>query len=47
MLDNAYLDKSLPPHEAQVMTIWWCNTPEFAGSRPLRQRFKQDFPSRN
>jgi hypothetical protein len=44
VLDDTYLDKSLPPQAAQVIAVWWYNTPDHAGSRLFRERIEQGFP---
>ena len=44
VLDESYLDTTLPPQAAQLIAVWWYNTPEYAGSRLFRERIEQGFP---
>ncbi len=44
MLDETYIDKSLPLHAAQVIVVWWYNDAGYPGSRLFRERIEQDFP---
>jgi hypothetical protein len=44
VLDESYVNKSLPPHAAQVLVMYWYNDPVYAGSRLFRERVEQGFP---
>jgi len=44
VLDEGYVDRSLGPHAAQVLVMYWYDDPGYAGSRLFRERIEQAFP---